>query len=53
MYYNVEDGTRVCGDCVFDVDGVYSLSTSGLSSGIYNIEISIGSVVYQGEFEIE
>ena len=53
VLYNVEDGTRVCGDGVFDVDGVYSLSTSGLSSGIYNIEISIGSVVYQGEFEIE
>lgn len=41
VLYNVEDGTRVCGDGVFDVDGVYSLSTSGLSSGIYKQTMEI------------
>lgn len=49
----VEDGCGISGEGIFDGDDTYALSTACLSSGIYIIEITIGTTIYEGEFVIE
>lgn len=50
---NLEGDHSLMGDGTFGNDGMYVLSIDNLPSGTYTIYIIIGSVTYQGEFEIE